>query len=128
MAIVEPLPENVEQELRKLTGWNGEAKLAVSTDIDGSEKFGERWLIATDDTAYVFLNDDGKARLLHEVPLSAIENVNAEFLVGSGVLEVGVGGKVVDLLHYTHLCSEIQQGGSRPRASVQKRRDSADRG
>lgn len=102
MAIVEPLPENVEQELRKLTGWNGEAKLAVSTDIDGSEKFGERWLIATDDTAYVFLNDDGKARLLHEVPLSAIENVNAEFLVGSGVLEVGVGGKVVDLLHYTH--------------------------
>ena len=102
MAIVEPLPETVENALRKLAGGNGEPKLAVSTDIDGSGKFGERWLIATDDKAYVFLNDQGNAQLLHEVPLRDIENVNAEFLVGSGVLEVGVGGKVVDLLHYTH--------------------------
>ncbi|NLN76270.1 MAG: hypothetical protein GX139_08155 [Armatimonadetes bacterium] len=102
MAIVEPLPDSVDRELRKLAGQNGETKLAVSTDIDGSAKFGERWLIATDDTAYVFLNDNGEAKLLHAVPLRAIESVNAEFLVGSGVLEVGVDGKVIDLLHYTH--------------------------
>ena len=102
MAIVEPLPETVQAELHKIAGQDGETKLAVSTDIDGSGKFGERWLIATKDTAYVFLNDSGKAELLHEVPLKDIEEVNAEFLVGSGVLEVGVGGKVIDLLHYTH--------------------------
>lgn len=102
MAIVEPLPETVERELRKLAGQNGETKLAVSTDIDGFGQFGERWLIATKDTAYVFVNDADKAELLHEVPLKDIEDVNAEFLVGSGVLEVGVGGKVIDLLHYTH--------------------------
>jgi ATP-binding cassette, subfamily B, bacterial len=102
MAIVEPLPETVQAELRRAAGQDGETKLAVSTDIDGAGKFGERWLIATKDTAYVFLNDKGKAELLHEVPLKDIEEVNAEFLVGSGVLEVGVGGKVIDLLHYTH--------------------------
>jgi ATP-binding cassette subfamily B protein len=102
MAIVEPLPETVQAELRRVAGQDGETKLAVSTDIDGSGKFGERWLIATKDTAYVFLNDKGRAELLHEVPLKDIEEVNAEFLVGSGVLEVGVGGKVIDLLHYTH--------------------------
>jgi ATP-binding cassette subfamily B protein len=104
MAIVEPLPETVEHELRKLAGQYGETKLAVSTDIDGCGKFGERWLIATNDTAYVFLNDKNsdKAQLLHQVPLKDIEDVNAEFLVGSGVLEIGVGGKVIDLLHYTH--------------------------
>ncbi|MGI6294957.1 MAG: ABC transporter ATP-binding protein [Armatimonadota bacterium] len=102
MAIVEPLPDSVKRELGKLAGQNGETKLAVSTDIDGSGKFGERWLIANGDTLYVFLNDNGKAEILHQLPLHAIENVNAEFLVGSGVLEVGVGGKVVDLLHYTH--------------------------
>lgn len=104
MAIVEPLPETVQTELRRVAGQDGETKLAVSTDIDGFGRFGERWLVATDDTAYVFLNDQetDKAQLLHEVPLKDIESVNAEFLVGSGVLEIGVGGKVVDLLHYTH--------------------------
>ncbi len=102
MAIVEPLPEIVESALRKTAGENGETKLAVSTDIDGSSKFGERWLIATGDTVYVFVREQDEARLLHEVPLKHIQTVNAEFLVGSGVLEVGVDGKVVDLLHYTH--------------------------
>jgi len=102
MAIVEPLPETVQTELHRVAGQDGETKLAVSTDIDGSGKFGERWLIATKDTAYVFLNDEGKAELLHQVPLKDIHEVNAEFLVGSGVLEVGVNGKVIDLLHYTH--------------------------
>jgi len=102
MAIVEPLPENVETELRRIGGQDGETKLAVSTDIDGFGKFGERWLVATSDTAYVFLNDSDKAQLLHQVPLKDIDEVNAEFLVGSGVLEISVGGKVVDLLHYTH--------------------------
>ena len=97
MAIVEPLPETVQAELHRIAGQDGETKLAVSTDIDGAGKFGERWLVATKDTAYVFLNENGKAELLHEVPLKDIEEVNAEFLVGSGVLEVGVGGKVIDL-------------------------------
>lgn len=101
MAIVEPLPEPVDNELHKLAGQSPELKLAVSTDIDGNGHFGERWLIATGDTVYVFLNDQGQAKLLHEVPVKEIESVNAEFLVGSGVLEVEVGGKIVDLLHYT---------------------------
>lgn len=102
MAIVEPLPEIVESELRKTAGDNGETKLAVSTDIGGSGKFGERWLIATEDTVYVFVCDKDQVKLLHQVPLKDIQTVNAEFLVGSGVLEVGVNGKTVDLLHYTH--------------------------
>lgn len=102
MAIVEPLPETVESELRRVAGQYGEAKLAVSTDIDGFGRFGERWLVATTDKAYVFVREDDSVRLLHEVSLKDIESVNAEFLVGSGVLEIGVGGKVIDLLHYTH--------------------------
>jgi len=102
MAIVEPLPEIVESELRKTAGKDGETKLAVSTDIDGSGRFGERWLIATEDTVYVFVRDKEQVQLLHQVPLKDIQTVNAEFLVGSGVLEIGVGGKVIDLLHYTH--------------------------
>lgn len=102
MAIVEPLPEIVESALRKTAGQNGETKLAVSTDIDGFGKFGERWLIATGENVYVFVLDKDQAKLLHEVPLRDIQTVNAEFLVGSGVLEIGVNGKTVDLLHYTH--------------------------
>ncbi len=102
MAIMEPLPESVRSELRKLTAPDEEAQVAVSTDIDGGGKFGVRWLVATKENAYVFLPDGEKAQLLHAVPLKNVSEVNAEFLVGSGVLEVGIGGKVVDLLHYTH--------------------------
>jgi len=101
MAIVEPLPESIRSELRRIAGPNEEAQLAVSTDIDSGGKFGERWLVATREYAYVFLPDGEKAQVLHTVPLKDISEVNAEFLVGSGVLEVGVGGKVIDLLHYT---------------------------
>lgn len=102
MAIVEPLPRSVETELRRITGREEEAQLAVSTDIDGGGKFGERWLVATRDHAYVFLPDGDNAQLLHKVPLKEISEVNAEFLVGSGVLEVAVNCEVIDLLHYTH--------------------------
>ncbi len=101
MAMVEPLPESVRSELRRLTGGD-DAQLAVSTDIDGGGRFGERWLVATREQAYVFLPKGDKAELLLSVPLKDISDVNAEFLVGSGVLEVGIHGKVVDLLHYTH--------------------------
>ncbi|MGC8862314.1 MAG: ABC transporter ATP-binding protein [Armatimonadota bacterium] len=101
MAIVEPLPECIRSELRRIAGPNEEAKLAVSTDIDGGGKFGERWLVATREYAYVFLPEGDKAHLLHSVRLKDIAEVNAEFLVGSGVLEVSVDGKVIDLLHYT---------------------------
>lgn len=102
MAIVEPLPASVQSELRKITGHQVDAQLAVSTDIDGGGNFGERWLVATRDHAYVFLPDGENARLLHSVPLQDVSEVTAEFLVGSGVLEVSVDGKVIDLLHYTH--------------------------
>lgn len=102
MAIVEPLPECVRSELRRIGGREEDARVAVSTDIDGGGRFGERWLVATKDHAYVFLPHGDKAQLLHDVPLKRVSEVRAEFLVGSGVLEVGVDGNVIDLLHYTH--------------------------
>lgn len=102
MAIVEPLPESVLSELRRLEGPDREPELAVHSDIDGGGRFGERWLVATKERAYVFLPEGDKAHVLHSIPLKEISEVNTEFLVGSGVLEVGVNGKVIDLLHYTH--------------------------
>ena len=102
MAILEPLPECIECEFRKLTRNDDDAQLAVSTDIDGCGQFGERWLVATREHAYVFLPEGENARLLHDVTLKDVSEVNAEFLVGSGVLEVAVNGKTIDLLHYSH--------------------------
>lgn len=102
MPVTEELPQSVQSALETLVGPNADTRLVVSTDIDGCGKFGERWLVATKDTAYVFLPEGDKARLLHSIPLKDVSEVNAEFLVGSGVLEVAMNGKVVDLLHYTN--------------------------
>jgi ATP-binding cassette subfamily B protein len=101
MAIVEPLPECIRYELRKLGEREEDTQLAVSTDIDGGGNFGERWLVATSDHAYIFIPEGDRARLLHSVPLKQISEVKAEFLVGNGVLEVDINGEVLDLLHYT---------------------------
>lgn len=101
MAIMEPIPENVRHELLKIRGRDDDAQVVVSTDIDGGGNFGERWLVATSDHAYVFLPDGNEAHLLHSVSLKDVSEVSAEFLVGSGVLQVGVNGKIIDLLHYT---------------------------
>lgn len=102
MPIVEPLPPSVRSALRDLTDNSQPTRIAISTDIDGGGQFGQRWFVATEDHAYVFLPEDDKARLLHAVPLKDISQVRAEFLVGSGVLEVDTNGKVLGLLRYSH--------------------------
>ncbi|MCE5198812.1 MAG: ABC transporter ATP-binding protein [Armatimonadota bacterium] len=101
MALVEPLPDSIRSELFNVAGQDEATQLAVSTDIDGGGQYGERWLVVTSDHAYVFLPDGERAQMLHSVPLKDISGVTAEFLVGSGVLEVQSEGKVIDLLHYS---------------------------
>ena len=126
MAMVEPLPESVRSELRRLTGGD-DAQLAVSTDIDGGGRFGERWLVATREQAYVFLPKGDKAELLLAVPLKDISDVNAEFLVGSGVLEVGSQRQSRrSLALYAHARAQVHQGGTGPRVVVQETKNCPD--
>lgn len=102
MSIVEPLPPSVRSALHDLTDPNQPARISISTDIDGGGQFGQRWFVVTDDHAYVFLPDGDTARLLHSVALQDISQVRAEFLVGSGVLQVDVEEGGIDLLRYSH--------------------------
>lgn len=102
MPIVEPLPPSVRSALSDLTTNDSLPRISISTDIDGGGQFGQRWFVATDDHAYVFLPEHDSARLLHSVALKDISQVRAEFLVGSGILEVDVHGKVLGLLRYSH--------------------------
>jgi ATP-binding cassette subfamily B protein len=102
MPIVEPLPPSVRSALEGLTEHSRPTRIAISTDIDGGGQFGQRWLVATDDHAYVFVPEGDSVRLLHSVRLADVTQVRAEFLVGSGVLEVDTQGKVLGLLRYSH--------------------------
>jgi ATP-binding cassette subfamily B protein len=102
MPIVEPLPQSVRSALQDLTGHADSTLISISADIAGGGQFGQRWFVATSDHAYVFLPEGDKATLLHAVPLKDVSEVRAEFMVGSGVLEVEVEGKVIGLLRYSH--------------------------
>jgi len=102
MALNESLPESVQAALSELSVAEENTKLAVSSDIDGDGRFGERWLVVTSDRAYVFLPNGSHAKLLADVPLADIEEAKAEYLVGNGVLHVKVNGRRVELLHYTN--------------------------
>jgi len=77
MPILEPLPESVSSELRRIAAPGEDAKLVVSTDIDGGGKFGERWLVATKEHAYVFIPEGDRAQLVHSVSLKDVSEVNA---------------------------------------------------
>lgn len=102
MELLEPLPESVKSALCKITGDPECARLVVSSDIDGNRLFGERWLVATPTTVFVFLPNGSTAQVLTEVPLSDIQAANAEHLIGNGVLQVTVRDRPVELLHFSN--------------------------
>lgn len=102
MELQEPLPESVRTALALHTGEADGARLAVSSDIDGDGRFGERWLVATSDKAYIFLPNGCSASLLNEIPLADIQEAKAECLIGNGVLQVTVHDRPVELLHFSN--------------------------
>jgi len=102
MPILEPLPEAVRATFASASGGQAVPKLAVYSDIDGCGAFGIQWLVATSQHVFVFAQNGASVRLMRRIDLARVSEVNAEFLVGHGVLEAIVDGEVVDLLHYTH--------------------------
>ncbi|MCC6483639.1 MAG: ABC transporter ATP-binding protein [Armatimonadetes bacterium] len=105
MSVVENLPPSVEKALASLGKSTDTVQFATSTDITRDGNFGERWLVAIDDRALVLDPTPAQASVLVDVPYSEITEVNAEPLVGGGVLTVLHDGQRITLLHYSNTLS-----------------------
>lgn len=105
MSVIENLPPSVERAIKALGKAAKSIQLATSTDITRDGKFGERWLIALDDRVLVLDPSPAQASILVEVPFAEISEVNAEALVGGGVLTAVHDGQRITLLHYSNTLS-----------------------
>ncbi|BCW99523.1 MAG: ABC transporter [Armatimonadota bacterium] len=105
MLISDNLPRSVERALGAMGKSRNQVRLAASTDITRDGRFGERWLVALDDRVAVFDPTPDQASVLVEVPYSQIQQIEAEPLVGGGVLVASHDGQKVVLLHYSNTLS-----------------------
>ena len=109
---MENLPSGLDRILRRTKNPEEEVIIQAATDMDGRDRFGERWLVVTDRHLFFFGPDgaDGLVRL----PVHDVEEVRAEPLVGGGRLEVeSRNGEAVHLYYSSSLApkfSEIAEG------------------
>jgi ATP-binding cassette subfamily B protein len=79
--------------------------LAVCSDINEKEEFGEEWLVLGAYRLYV-IADDQSPRRRYSFHLSEIEGIRAYPVVGGQVLEIRQGGKTYDVMHYTNAVAD----------------------
>lgn len=83
---MENLPAGIDHLLRRAKTPEEEVIIQVATDMDGQDRFGERWLAVTDRHLF-FFGPDGAGGTV-QLPVEEVEEVRVEPLVGGGRLEV----------------------------------------
>ncbi len=103
MILREELPEHVQRVVEEHTG-DAEIQITMAGDIGGDGRFGELWLVATDDDVMVFSPDGEQVSLSKKLPLKDISGVQAHALIDSSALEATTsGGELVELLRYSNV-------------------------
>lgn len=92
----------MERALKALGKSPEDVRVTASTDITRDGRFGERWLVGLDDRVLVLDPAPSQASVLVEIPYSEVDEVNADPLVGGGVLNVSSDGQKIALLHYSN--------------------------
>ena len=110
MHVTEPLPPTIDRALAEAAGPNPNVRIAFASDIDHTGRFGEEWLVVTEDRLRVFATNDKSAELVHEIRLDSIRSARVDTRVGSGVLEIQLksehGGGVIQALRFSNAISD----------------------
>ncbi len=109
---MENLPAGIGHKLRRTKKAEEEVIVQVATDMDGQDRFAERWMVVTDQRLFFFETDGGDGFV--QLPLEEVKAVRAEPLVGGGRLEVeSRKGKAIHLYYSSSMepkFSEIVEG------------------
>jgi len=124
---LKPLPAPVETLLGTV-GVNGDRVLQLQTDLNSNGQFGERFLVATPQKLVVVENN-GRAKIERELPLSDIASVESKGLSGASTLEIrlktqngeqaieilrGSGSKARELSHVARQIEHLRDHGTLP--------------
>ncbi len=97
MALIEQIPTRVHEHLCPNGGTDG-LHVVIYADLTRTGRFGQEWLVVTDDRVRV-MGADGQGL---DLPLEQIVSVSADSLVGGGALSAAVDGRMVELVRYTN--------------------------
>ena len=94
------LPPQVRRMLEARGLTEDDTIVATNTDLDIAGEYSERWLVITQGHVLVYMveEEEDKALLIREVPISKIETARTDSRVGSGFLEVKTSDNVFEEL------------------------------
>jgi ATP-binding cassette subfamily B protein len=108
MLIKEKIPEYIDKFLReKMELSAGEIDLAIRSDIDEKEQFGQQWLIVSQRQLYVLANSDVQSpSVFFHFDLDEIEEIRSHPVVGGQVMDIKTNGKTYVVMHYTNAVAD----------------------
>lgn len=96
------LPKELEKEFYNIIEKDEEIHLAVSSDMNLDGDYEDIWLLATDKRLFAFSgNHSQKPKIIHEIPIDDIKNIELKSLVGNGIIEIKTNDKAVELLRFS---------------------------
>jgi len=113
----EELPESVQEEFDNVAEPQENIEVVVTSDMNLDGIFEENWLLATDRRILVFSgNHDKRPEIIHEIPISDIDEVTLKNYVGNGFLEVKTGDKSLEILRFSKTAFHKNDIAGVPRA------------
>jgi hypothetical protein len=113
----EELPEPIQEKFDSIAQPEEKIEEVVSSDMNMEGDFEDNWLLATDKRVLVFSgNHDRRPELVHEIPISDIEEVNLKNYVGNGILEVKTADKALEILRFSKTAFHKNDIAGLPRA------------
>jgi ATP-binding cassette subfamily B protein len=97
-----PIPVAIRELAARIVP-DGAVRLAAASDLTEDGRYGERWLVATDERVLVFtLNGRRDPEVAVDLPLAEITDVEVEGLVGGAALRAVMGDRKADLISFSN--------------------------
>jgi ATP-binding cassette subfamily B protein len=119
MSLLETIPASLDQALKRQKV--GEPAIAVATDLMLDGRFGEEWLIVTDEHLRVYSPDGAAMRL--DLPMAKVKMPMTDPLIGGGALIVAVDGETIEVVRYSNACQRKFARVNKHLTDVTKYRD-----
>ena len=104
LAREQQLPESIQRLIADKC-LDGQASVIGRSDLGSDGKYGEQWLALVGDRVLVCEPDGQTGKLLLDLPLRDISEVDIEALVGGSALRASVNGRKVRLICFTNALS-----------------------
>ena len=95
------VPEEIRQAAAALAP-EAELRLAAASDLGADGRYGERWLVLAGERLLVLAPAGTQPRVLVDLPLKEISEVQVENLVGGAMLQAVVDGRKLDVISYSN--------------------------